>query len=109
MASVNSSYQLAASRPVVAIISAASRQRMMPSLSVVQTVPSLHKKLAPALSSPPKQTEPSKSPGENHLKPTGTSKSLRSRLSTTRSIRQLLTKVLPTAADLFHIGRCDSK
>ena len=82
-----------------AVISAASRPRMRPSLSVVQTVPSRRRKLAPALSSPPKQQEPSKRPGANHLKPTGTSQSLRPRLPTTRSMRLLLTRVLPTAAE----------
>ena len=35
---------------------------MMPSLSVVQTEPSWRRKLAPALSSPPKPSEPSNSP-----------------------------------------------
>src|SRR5260370_29838159 len=43
-----------------------------PSLSVVHTVPSCRRNLAPALSSPPKQNEPSNSPGANHLNPTGT-------------------------------------
>ena len=51
-----------------------------PSLSVVHTVPSRRRKLAPALSSPPKQNVPSYSPGANHLKPTGTSSSCRPRL-----------------------------
>ena len=36
---------------------------MGPSLSVVQTVPSRRRKLAPALSSPPKQYDPSNKPG----------------------------------------------
>ena len=40
--------------PVTAVISAASRFRTLPSLSVVQTVPSARRKDAPALSSPPK-------------------------------------------------------
>ena len=52
----------------------------MPSLSVVQTPPSRRRNEAPALSSPPKPSEPSSSPGTNHLKPTGTSTSLRPRL-----------------------------
>ena len=69
-----------------------------PSLSVVQTLPSRRRKVAPALSSPPKQNEPSSSPGVNHLKPTGTSVSRRPRLATTRSIMLLDTSVLPTAA-----------
>src|SRR5438034_11767325 len=69
-----------------------------PSLSVVQTLPSRRKKLAPALSSPPKQYDPSNNPGANHLKPTGTSDRRRPNLRTTRSIILLLTKVLPTAA-----------
>jgi hypothetical protein len=38
-------------------------------------VPSRRRKLAPALSSPPKQKEPSNRPGTNHLNPTGTSES----------------------------------
>jgi hypothetical protein len=36
-------------------VSAASRLRMMPSLSVLHTVPLCRRKLAPALSSPPKR------------------------------------------------------
>ena len=60
-----------------AVISAASKSMIGPSLSVVHTVPSRRRKLAPALSSPPKQYEPSKSPATNHLKPTGTSRSSR--------------------------------
>src|SRR5262252_4364312 len=59
---------------------------MSPSLSVAQAVPSWRRKLAPALSSPPKQNEPSTSPGTNHLKPTGTSDNRRPSLLTTRSI-----------------------
>ena len=46
---------------------------MIPSLSVVQTVPSRRRNDAPALSSPPNPSEPSTSPATNHLKPTGTS------------------------------------
>src|ERR1700734_1785944 len=75
-----------------------------PSLSVVQTVPSSRRKLAPALSSPPKQQVPSNSPGANHLKPTGTSLRRRSCVATTRSIRLLLTSVLPTAAVFGQLG-----
>ena len=52
---------------------------MMPSLSVVQTVPSRRRNDAPALSSPPNPIEPSTSPSTNHLKPTGTSTSRRPR------------------------------
>ena len=80
-----------------------------PSLSVDQTVPSRRRKLAPALSSPPKQHEPSNSPGTNHLKPTGTSSRRRPSVPTTRSIRLLLTSVLPTAASAGHSGRCVSR
>ena len=83
--------------PVRAVISAASRSMIGPSLSVVHTVPSRRRKLAPALSSPPKQHEPSNRPGTNHLKPTGTSLSLRPSFLTTRSIMLLLTRVFPTA------------
>ncbi len=48
---------------------------MIPSLSVVHTDPSRCRNEAPALSSPPKATDPSSSPGTNHLNPTGTSSS----------------------------------
>ena len=67
-------------------------------------MPSRRRKLAPALSSPPKQHEPSNSPGANHLKPTGTSHSLRPSFCTTRSIMLLLTSVLPTAACCRPVG-----
>ena len=43
-------------------------------------------------------------PGANHLKPTGTSASVRPRLRTTRSIMLLLTSVLPTAAPRRPVG-----
>ena len=78
---------------------------MSPSLSVVHTVPSVRRNDAPALSSPQNPTDPSISPSTNHLKPTGVSMSLRSRLAATRSIMLLLTTVLPTAASLRHRGR----
>src|ERR1700724_4864357 len=80
-----------------------------PSLSLVHTVPSRRRKLAPALSSPPKQYEPSTRPGTNHLKPTGTSRSLRPSFLTTRSIMLLLTSVFPTATVVRHRGRGSSK
>ena len=67
----------------------------MPSLSVVQTLPSILLKEAPADSSPPKAPSPESSPGTNHLKPTGTSTSLRPRLSATRSMIEEETRVLP--------------
>ena len=70
---------------------------MSPSLSVVHTVPSRRRNDAPALSSPPKPTDPSTRPSTNHLKPTGTSSSRRPRSATTRSIIDELTSVLPTA------------
>src|ERR1700722_7970039 len=85
-------------RPVTAAISEASRARMMPSLSVVQTWPSVRRNEAPALSSPPKAMEPSSSPGTNHLNPTGTSYNVRPAVSATRSMIEELTMVLPTAA-----------
>ena len=44
--------------PVRAVISAASRPAMIPSLSVVQTLPSRRRKEAPALSSPAKPSRP---------------------------------------------------
>ena len=53
---------------------------MIPSLSVVQTVPSRRRNEAPALSSPPKPSDPSTSPSTNHLNPTGTSMSRRSEI-----------------------------
>ena len=56
-----------------AVISADSKAGTMPSLSVVQTLPSRRRNDAPALSSPPKPSEPSSRPSTNHLKPTGTS------------------------------------
>jgi hypothetical protein len=40
--------------PVPEVISAASKSMISPSLSVAQAVPSRRRKLAPALSSPPK-------------------------------------------------------
>ena len=49
----------------------------MPSLSVVHAWPSRARKVAPALSSPPKPSVPSTRPGTNHLKPTGTSRTSR--------------------------------
>ena len=59
--------------PVLAVISAASSASRMPSLSVDHGVPSRRRNDAPALSSPPKPSEPSIRPSTNHLKPTGTS------------------------------------
>ena len=79
---------------------------MIPSLSVVQTEPSRCRNEAPALSSPPKATEPSSRPGTNHLNPTGTSSSSRSRPSVTRSIIEELTSVFPTAAADGQPSRC---
>ena len=80
----------------------------MPSLSVVHTAPSCWRKLAPALSSPPKQTLPSNSPGVNHLNPTGTSNS-RSRARHHPVYQALETSVLPTAAAIGQPGRCVSR
>ena len=94
---------------MTAMISAARRARMMPSLSVVQTVPSLRRKEAPALSSPPKPTEPSTSPGTNHLKPTGTSQSTRPKPSATKLIMELDTRVLPMRASCRQPGRLANK
>ena len=67
-------------------------------MSVVQTDPSWRRNEAPALSSPPNPTDPSSSPGTNHLNPTGTSTSRRSSDSATRSIMDDDTSVLPMAA-----------
>ena len=82
---------------------------MIPSLSVVQTEPSRHRNDAPALSSPPNPMEPSSSPSTNHLNPTGTSQSLRPRPSVTRSITELETTVLPTAASARHPPRVEKR
>ena len=78
---------------------------MIPSLSVVQTEPSRRRNDAPALSSPPKPTDPSTSPSTNHLKPTGTSSRRRPSDATTRSIIDDETSVLPTATSRPHAGR----
>ena len=78
---------------------------MMPSLSVVHTVPSLRRKDAPALSSPPKPIEPSSSPGTKCLKPTGTSMRVRPIAAATRSMRLEETSVFPTAASAGQPGR----
>ena len=78
---------------------------MIPSLSVVQTDPSRCRNDAPALSSPPNATDPSSSPGTNHLNPTGTSSSARPRPFVTRSIIEELTRVLPTAAGAGQASR----
>ena len=72
----------------------------MPSLSVVHTEPSRRRNDAPALSSPPKPSEPSIRPSTNHLKPTGTSTSRRPSFAATRSMIALETMVLPTALSL---------
>ena len=77
----------------------------MPSLSVVQTVPSNRRNEAPADSSPPKATEPSSRPGTNHLNPTGTSSSRRPSDSATRSMIIDETSVLPMAASCGQPGR----
>ena len=82
---------------------------MIPSLSVVHTDPSRRRNEAPALSSPPKATEPSSSPRTNHLNPTGTSSSRRPRPSATRSIIDELTSVLPTAAAAGQPSRCRNR
>ena len=68
---------------------------MIPSLSVVHTLPSVRGNDAPADSSPPKPNEPSIRPGTNHLKPTGTSTSGLPIDAATRSIIELDTSVLP--------------
>ena len=87
---------------MTAVISAASRPRTIPSLSVVQTDPSRRRHEAPALSSPPKPRLPPRSPSTNHLNPTGTSRSGRPSLRARRSIRLLLTIVLPIPAAAGH-------
>ena len=77
----------------------------MPSLSVVQVLPSRARKDAPADSSPPKPISPVRSPGTNHLKPTGTSTSVRPRPAATRSIMDEETRVLPIPASGRQPGR----
>ena len=79
---------------------------MIPSLSVVHAVPSMRRNDAPALSSPPKPSEPSSSPSTNHLNPTGTSTRRRPDPVATRSMMLLLTTVLPTAAPAGQSRRC---
>ena len=98
-------YNSAGSRPRRAVISAESSAGTMPSLSVVQTLPSRRRKDAPALSSPPKPSEPSNRPSANHLKPTGTSNNVRPSLLATRSSMDVLTTVLPMPALRFHSSR----
>ena len=71
---------------------------MIPSLSVAHTLPSRRRNDAPALSSPPKPSDPSRSPSTNHLNPTGTSRSVRPIFRATRSISAEDTSVFPTAA-----------
>ena len=78
----------------------------MPSLSVVQVLPSRARKDAPADSSPPKAISPLRSPGTNHLNPTGTSSRVRPSPAATRSIIDDDTRVLPTAASGRQPGRC---
>ena len=77
----------------------------MPSLSVVQARPSRRRNEAPALSSPPKPSEPSASPATNHLKPTGTSTTRRPSFGATRSMSAEETSVLPMAAAAGQPGR----
>ena len=77
----------------------------MPSLSVVQVLPSMRRNDAPADSSPPKPNEPSISPGTNHLNPTGTSTSRRRCPAATRSIIDDDTSVLPIRAESGQSGR----
>src|SRR5580704_17359947 len=77
---------------------------MSPSLSVVQGDPSRQRNEAPALSSPPKPSEPSRRPSTKYLNPTGTSTRRRSRRRVTRSIMLLLTIVFPTALVFFQRG-----
>jgi len=91
---------------VTAVISAANRSRMMPSLSVVQTVPSVRRNEAPALSSPPKPNEPSTRPSTEPFEAYRTSASRRPKSAATRSIIELETNVLPTAASGRQPGRC---
>src|SRR5215211_2717759 len=104
--SASCSYRCDGVTPVTASISDASSARISPSLSVVHTEPSRRRNDAPALSSPPKPMLPLINPSTNHLKPTGTSTSLRPRPATTRSMIDELTAVLPTAVDPGHSGRC---
>ena len=77
---------------------------MRPSLSVVHTEPSRRRKLAPALSSPPKQHEPSSRPGVNHLNPTGTSKSFRPRPATTLAGEPIVAKLTNAPGNGAPIG-----
>ena len=103
---VSSAYSSLGDFPVTALISLASRASRMPSLSVVQVLPSRVRNEAPADSSPPKPMSPVRSPGTNHLKPTGTSTSVRPRSSATRLIIEEETRVLPMPAFGFQPSRC---
>ena len=82
---------------------------MMPSLSVVQVLPSRRRNDAPADSSPPKPNDPSIRPGTNHLKPTGTSTIGLSSDAATRSIIDDDTSVLPICAPAGQSGRAPPK
>src|SRR4029453_6814368 len=75
------------------------------SLSVVHTVPSRRRNVAPELSSPQKPIAPPTSPSTNHLNPTGTSINRPPRPPAPRSIMLLLTTVLPTATEAGHPSR----
>src|SRR5665647_3940423 len=82
---------------------------MIPSLSVVHTVPFFLRNEAPALSSPPKPKEPSTRPSTNHLNPTGTSAKRRPKPADTRSIMDELTNVFPIAASGRHPCRLENR
>ena len=87
--------------PITAMISIPSKAIIMPSLSVVHTLPSFFKKDAPALSSPPMPIVPSNKSCEKYLKPTGTSNTGISALAAHLSIIVVHTTVLPTPLS-FH-------
>ena len=71
---------------------------MMPSLSVVQTLPSRRRNEAPALSSPPNAIVPSSRPGTNHLKPDRHLGQAAPGVGGHPVDDEELTRVLPTAA-----------
>ena len=99
--STNSSAIFSADFPITAMISILNKAIIIPSLSVVQTVPSFFKKEAPALSSPPMPMAPSNKSCEKYLKPTGTSNTGVSASAAHLSIIVVHTTVLPTPL-FFH-------
>ena len=89
-------YSLSTVAPITAYISIAKRAIIIPSLSVVHTVPSFLRNDAPADSSPPMPISPSNNRELKYLKPTGTSYTGISLTDAHLSIMVVQTTVLPT-------------